>query len=509
MGSTHLILAILCGIILLVTTLHGFAGLHGGGDGELGFVAPPRNITPPPPPPKNIASAETFVPFPGPPVVPQSRSEAKNPPKPPVMFTKIRSQHSVLDWSVYPEDLPYLLKSMKEKINASFEQEIKSWSEVNADPEKNPILYRTGHFRFRLSPAERKKIRQYLLDGGFILFNTGLGSMPFYRSAVEELTAIFPEVPLQRLTEDHPIYHSYYDIDRVNLHQGAREAGYRGYAPAFDGITINCRTVAVISRFGLSAGWAGKDEPQYQIYDSESAVKLGVNVMAYATAQRAWAKQAVNSVQFVDKDETLTGKMYIGQARYAGEWKTRDKALSMLMHQFNRETDIPVKYGHKTIALDSPAIFETPLLYITGHENFELNAKEMRALRQYLLNGGTLFAEACCGRRGFDAAFRQTLRKVLPERPLKEIPKNHLILNYPTPIKRVGVTPALAAKLGGAQATRPILHGVDIDGHLAVIYSPYGLAGGWELTPNPYSHSYDQSGAYALGQNILLYAITQ
>lgn len=147
--------------------------------------------------------------------------------------------------------------------------------------------------------------------------------------------------------------------------------------------------------------------------------------------------------------------------------------------------------------------------YLTGHEDFQLDGKEASALRQYLLNGGTLLAEACCGRRAFDAAFRQTMRRVLPERPLKEIAKNHLILNYPSKIERVGVTPALGAKLGGAEVTRPTLLGIDVDGHLAVIYSPYGLAGGWELTPNPYSHSYDQTGAYALGQNILLYAITQ
>lgn len=505
------ILPAACAVFIIVSTaMPADAGVHGGGEAEAGFVPPPKkDIKPPPPPPKNIASAETWIPFPGPPIVPQSRSEAKNPPRPPVMFTKIRSSHSVLDWSVYPEDLPTLLKGMKSRIDANFESEVKRWAEADVEPDRNPILYRTGHYRFQLSPRERKKMRRYLLDGGFILFNTGLGSMPFYRSAVDELKLIFPEVPLQRLTEDHPIFHSYYDIGRVEYYDGVRKSGYKGHAPAFDGITINCRTVAVISRFGLSVGWAGKGADEHQAYREESAVKLGVNVMAYATAQRAWAKQAINAVEFVDSEASIAGKMFLGQVRYEGEWKTRDKAVSMLLHQFNRKTEIPVRYRHNPVSLSSGDLFETPMLYITGHEDFRLNAKEASQLRQYLLNGGTLFAESCCGRRGFDAAFRRALRGVLPDHPLRPIPENHMLFSYPNDARKAGVTPALAAQLNGQATIKPQLLGVEVEDHMAVIYSPIGLAGGWELSPNPYSRSYDQSSAYAIGQNILFYAISQ
>ncbi len=485
------------------------AQAHGGGQNESGFVPPPVKPSPPPPPPKNIASAETWVPFPGPPIVPQSRAEAKNPPSPPVMFTKIQSKFSPIDWSVYPNDLPMLLKNMKESVDANFDYEVRRWAEVSPEPDKNPILYRTGHFRFSMTAAERAKMRKYLLDGGFILFNTGLGSLPFYRSAAEELKVIFPEAQLQQLSADHPIYHSYYDIGRVDYYDGVRKGGYRSSAPHFDGITINCRTVAVISRYGLSAGWAGKGADAYQCYKEESARRLGVNVMAYATAQRAWSKKAVNTLEFVDSEAAYAGKMFIGQAMYDGEWKTRHKALSILMRQFNRSTDIPVKYGHKEFRLSAPTLFETPLLYITGHEQFKLNINEAKMLRQYLLNGGTVFAEACCGRQGFDASFRKILRGVLPGKELAPVPANHQIFSYPNNIERVGVTHALAAKLKNQSSVRPHLLGIKIDGHYAVIYSRYGLAGGWELSPNPYSHSYDASGATALGQNILLYAITQ
>jgi hypothetical protein len=53
------------------------------------------------------------------------------------------------------------------------------------------------------------------------------------------------------------------------------------------------------------------------------------------------------------------------------------------------------------------------------------------------------------------------------------------------------------------------LLGIEIDGHIAVIYSPVGMAGGWEMSQSPYAHGYDAAGSLLLGQNILMYAITQ
>ncbi len=58
-----------------------------------------------------------------------------------------------------------------------------AWPRSSADPEKNPILYRSGHYHFAFTPEERAKLRKFLLDGGMLVFNTGLGSQPFYDSA--------------------------------------------------------------------------------------------------------------------------------------------------------------------------------------------------------------------------------------------------------------------------------------------------------------------------------------
>ncbi|NQU10308.1 DUF4159 domain-containing protein [bacterium] len=505
--KARLVLALML-VALLPGLVHGFVLFPGDGSDEPGFVAPQAGA-PPPPPPAQIASAESVIPYPCPPAVPVARSEKKRPPTPPIMFTKIKSDRGLLDWETRPNDLNNLLKSMKQMINVDFSMEVKSFGEINGDPEKNPILYRTGHFHFELSPAERLKLRDYLLKGGMIIFNTGMGSKPFYDSAKRELAAIFPEVPVQRLSADHPIFHSYYDLAQVKYRKGVRDTGYLGSDPWFEGVTIDCRTVAVISRWGMAIGWDALDDDKLQGYSIESAQKLGVNLLSYATAQRAWAKNLVHAMEFTDPDPSMVGKMTVAQVIYDGEWKTRHAGVSVLLQQFNQLTGVPVKFARKELRLSDKAIFDVPILYMTGHEDFRLNAAEVAGLRQYLQNGGLLFAEACCGRRGFDAGLRRELQKALPGQSLVRIASSDQLFNSPNQINALGVTPALAAQLGNKSGTAPHLMSIPMDGHHAVIYSPFGLAGGWELSPNPYALGYDTPGSLSLGENILFYGITQ
>ena len=427
-----------------------------------------------------------------------------------ILLSSVLPAFAQLDahWNATPNDINNWLKSMKGKMDADYTMEVKSMAEISVNPEQNPILYRSGHYNFTYTRKEREKLREYLLAGGMIVYNVGLGSMPFYRSVKRELEQIFPEQPLQRLGSDHPIFHSFHDVDRVEYCDGVRKAGFKGNEPWFDGIEINCRVVALVSRWGLAVGWEGDVQEDFQAYRPESAYKLGVNIFSYASAMRAWAQNAAQSMKFVDKDAGTTDKVTMAQVVYDGVWRTRHAGLSVLLQTFNRKTDIPVKFGLRELRLSDADIFNAPVLYLTGHEYFELNGKEMTMLREYLASGGFLFAEACCGRKGFDLALRKIMKQVFPQHPLQRIDPNGSIFRVPNDIRAVGVTPTFAADVG-RNATIPRLEGIDMDGHFAVIYSPLGLAGGWEMSQSPYARGCNAAGSLQIGQNVLMYAVTQ
>ena len=73
---------------LLAATLCTGTVLAGDGSNEPGFVPPPVERKLPPAPPRSVSSAETFIP--GGCTTPMSRTEAKKPPTPPVLVTKIK-----------------------------------------------------------------------------------------------------------------------------------------------------------------------------------------------------------------------------------------------------------------------------------------------------------------------------------------------------------------------------------------------------------------------------------
>ena len=78
--------------VFLAATLCSGTVLAGDGTGDPGFVPPPRDIKQPPAPPRTTSSAETLLACCCCPVTPMARTEAKKPPQPPVLVTKIRDE---------------------------------------------------------------------------------------------------------------------------------------------------------------------------------------------------------------------------------------------------------------------------------------------------------------------------------------------------------------------------------------------------------------------------------
>ena len=473
----------------------------GDGSDEPGFVAPPAAWL--------EAAAQRRVVKAAPPV-PESGAAAtvpQNVAQPPLLLVKIRPGPRQLP-DATPDDLPSLLKDIQRQLAIKAGMAERSIDGLDPEPGANPILYVTGYYHFEFNGEQRSLLRKFMLAGGMAIFEAGLGSKPFYDSARRELRFIFPDVAIERLSTDHPIFHAYYDIDRVTYGSGVRRAGFAEVTPWFEGITISCRAAAVISRWGMAAGWEGKQTDAFSAYSTEDARRLGINLFCYAAATRAWAKRASYAATFTEPEPSRSGTMRVAQIMYDGEWQTRYAALPMLLHTFNQRTDVPVTLIVKPMRLADPEIFNAPLLYLTGHMGVTLGKDETAKLTQYLRNGGFLFAEACCGRSSFDRSFRALMNRVLPGQPLTPVPPEDVLFRAPNRLELVSVTPSLGARLKSMR-TRPHLEGIKLGAGYGVIYSPYGLAGGWEMSQMPYADGYEDADALKLGQNILHYAITQ
>jgi hypothetical protein len=213
------------------------------------------------------------------------------------------------------------------------------------------------------------------------------------------------------------------------------------------------------------------------------------------------------SVQLVNAERQNASKFRVGQIIHDGPWKTRTAAFPMLLNQFHTATGAPVSFELRDVSLKDASVFECPFLYLTGTTDFQLTETERANLRRFLTNGGVLFAEASEGRTTFDAAFRAEMAKILPGRQLAPVMANHALFQQPKAVAKVKARPALALKKGGQIELSPEMYGIEVNGNMAVIYSPYDLSAGWERAVAPYAIGYEAADATALGVNVLFQAV--
>ena len=83
-----------------------------------------------------------------------------------------------------------------------------------------------------------------------------------------------------------------------------------------------------------------------------------------------------------------------------------------------------------------------------------------------------------------------------------------MMFAFPNLLQKVEVTPALAAANSGGSTIEPELQGIQKQGNYVVLFSPYGLSGGWEMSQCPYSFGYQNADALRVGENILMHALT-
>jgi len=459
---------------------------------------------PPPPKPAQRSGAEGVPPLPLP-ATPQRRTEKKKPPTPPAVVVKIKTG-SLADWATDQNDINNLLVWMQTKLKINFSFEEKPLREVKLDASRLPMLYRTGHNAFTFSAAERQALRDYVLKGGFIYFDACCGRKAFSDSARAELAKIFPERPLRKLPPDHPLYRCYYDVPLVAY---TPAAGITGMAPPpLEGIDIGCRTGVVFSPYDLSCGWDMHTHKTCSGVQAEYALKLGANLIAYATATKAMGTSLAESRVYTDREKARADKFRIGQVMHGGQWNPDPAGLSTLLDTVSSQTSLKVSFATQPLRLDSKDLTTLPFIYMTGHDDFTLSGAEVAALRAYLRAGGFLMGDACCGRKAFDTAFRREMAKVLPGLKLKALPTSHPLYSMHYKIASVNHSQAAIVQRKLKNPGAPALEGILVNGQLAVVYSPLDLGCGWELKPHPYGVGYESRDAIRLGVNVVMYAVS-
>jgi hypothetical protein len=140
----------------------------------------------------------------------------------------------------------------------------------------------TGHFDFEFDSKERDALRKHLDSGGFLLVDNCCGRAQFDVAFRRELSKVFPKKKLRRLPEKHPIFHTLFDIKKVEYNENVQFLKPDLDKPKVEGLAIGDRTAVVYCKYDLANGWEKTADPFGSSYSPQDAVKLGMNIILYA-----------------------------------------------------------------------------------------------------------------------------------------------------------------------------------------------------------------------------------
>ncbi len=154
----------------------------------------------------------------------------------------------------------------------------------------------------------------------------------------------------------------------------------------------------------------------------------------------------------------------------------------------------------KLLRLADEGLFETPFLFMNGHDDFVLSDAELENLRRYLDRGGFVFGSGCCTNPAFPAAWRRELSRVFTGETVKAIPYDHLIYRSFYHLER----------LRSANGNRDVLlEGLVHDGELVAVIGEDGLCCSFAMDNScNRGQGIDPEDAKKIALNIAVYALT-
>lgn len=480
-----------------------------------GFVNP--KLKPPRAAPHRRAAAESLPPLPLP-ATPLRRSERKRQPAPPALVGLIqfsRTTHRIIDGErkevrAFPTtqvDIEPLMRQANKRLGLRYRYMTTTLGTFSWDPTELPLLYITGWTPLPEVPDDLLvRLRRYLYDGGTLVLHAQCGRPEFHQSARQLVARLFPRRRLDVIAPDSPLFHAYTPVKTVRFRKGTEPMQHN--PPYLEGLYLGCRPAVVLSPIDLNCSWDIENHPIRGglLYHRHDGLALGMNLITTVLANFQYARAFGTAKRYPEQDDPSRDRLVLAQVVHNGDWDPTPHALPNLMKYVQNETTLNVQFKREVLQLTDPQLVRHPVLYMTGLRDFTLSDAEVLRLRAYLQNGGLLLADAAAGRAAFDAAFRREIKRVLPEAEFKTLPAGHSLYQLPFAISNVDYTPLVKAQQ--PRLNVPVLEGVEVNGQLAVLYSPLGLASGWEQLGLAYNRGYSDADALRLGVNLLAFALS-
>jgi len=430
-------------------------------------------------------------------------------------------QRDVADqqWQPHPDALRQLVRHVERVWGRDL-----TWQTVElgkaslADLLQTPVLVISGKAELELSKTNSELLKEYIDQGGTILFDasggSGCGNPANFQNSVANLCAQwYPDAPLERLPTTHPVWNAERPVDI-----DAMPNGFWIY-----GVQACCRTAVFYVPASLTCRWElsdrlfsrgeGDDSVRRQI---EHSVRIGQNIIAYATGRELKDKldaQIVLNAEPMDAANRGTTRLARLDVGAGGEDARR--ALPNVATIIRNQTEVAVAVPDSAVGFNTESLAEVLVLWVHGRRDFQFTAEQRQALRDFLERGGMVLGSAICGDEAFANAFRREFALILGDNALKSVPADHPML---TPqYNGYDVRSVTVRRIGRAgrgqqvqrQTSPPILEYAEVDDMVAVVFSPLDLSCALESQNSVQCPGYDTQDAAKIVTNVVQMSLNQ
>jgi len=434
----------------------------------------------------------------------------------PILLSKLKHGPGV-DWNRHRSGVPHLTALAERLWGLDLTWQITDPRKASVeDLLQSPVLFLSGSQAFELAGQE-EKLRGYLDRGGFLFAEACCAESSRFEKSFRELVGrMFPETEyqLRRVGPEHPLWRVEQTVSPDSP-----------YAGRLWSVEYGCRTCVVFSEADRSCFWElsgdrlGHGLPDRVAQRARDAMAIGVNVLAYATGREPKGKETSFGSASGEVDLSALGSrgvIRIAKLQHGGGCNDAPGALvNLLRAAAGSELKLRISTSEVPLYLSDKNLFRYHLAFMDGRHDFRLSPLERRQLREYLENGGTLFANSICSNRSFTAAFHRELKAALPDAPLTRIPVTHPLFTEACggyDIRQVELRSPVQQQTGAPLRSRvrkvaPELEGIELDERLAVIFSPYDISCALERHEALQCRGYTREDAARIGLNVLLYSL--
>jgi hypothetical protein len=199
------------------------------------------------------------------------------------------------NWSTdYPKaDRQFLIALRRlTRIEARSTEQVVDLNPHPEDPTQDisnfPWVYAVQVQAWTFTEDQAKRLRDYLYKGGFLMVDDFHGEAD-WQSFLASMRLVLPQQPIEELSNDDPIFHTIYDLDKRFQVPGeqyvntGRTYEKDGYIPHWQAIRDDKGRVmvAIIFNQHLGDAWEWADDPRYPENFASLAFRLGMNYIMY------------------------------------------------------------------------------------------------------------------------------------------------------------------------------------------------------------------------------------